>query len=79
MTKRLKTNLPPKFAPGSEVEGIVYFETLNPPRCFWIKSAYIRAVYKVVGYVPRDRAIGEEGLNEGDILRSRRFFTPAGF
>jgi hypothetical protein len=67
MIKRLKTNLPPKIAPGSGVEGIVYLETLNPPRYFPVKSAHILAVHKVVGYIPSGRVRGEDP-DERDIL-----------
>lgn len=67
IVKRLKTNLPPKFGPGSDVGGVVYFEQLNPPSCFRVKSEYILAMHKAIGFVAPGAAV-DGAVDSQDML-----------
>jgi hypothetical protein len=65
--KRLKMNLPPKCAPGSEVSGLVCLEQPNPPSHFWVKFENILAIYKAIGFVP-SHLTSEGGVDERDAV-----------
>ena len=49
--KRLVTAIPPTFAPGSEVSGVLIVEQLNPPKQYLSPADRFKAIHAVIGWM----------------------------